>query len=118
LDESLSDSRLVIIDHCGTSLLQTLSANIPTILHWNVETWSLADEAQPYLDGLRRAGIWWGTPEEAAAKATSVYDDPWVWWGSSRVQEERQRFAHRFAFTQLNWIDDWIRILNQEAERS
>lgn len=115
IQQRLKQSRLVVIDHSATTFLETLVANIPTILFWDSERWEVRSEAEPYFEELRQVGILWDSPEAAADKVTAVYDNPWTWWGSPKVQQVRQRFVDRFALARKDWVDSWIRASQQEV---
>ena len=73
------------------------------------------DEATPYFEDLRKVGILWDSPEAAAKKVTEIYDDPWSWWGSEAVQEVRKRFVDRYALARENWVDCWVKALEEEV---
>ena len=88
--------------------------NVPTILFWDPERWEARPEAEPYLGELRRVGMLWDTPEEAAAKLTEVYDDPLRWWGSDETQAVRRRFTDRYALARADWVECWARALEHE----
>lgn len=113
--QRLQQARLVVIDHCQTSFLETMAANIPTILFRDPSCWEVRDEAAPYFDALREAGILWNSPETAAAKVSDVYDDPHAWWNSRTVQEARTRFVNRYALVREDWLARWTQILEEEA---
>ena len=50
LHKSLNKAKLVIIDHCMTTMLETLSENIPTVLFWSTSMHDhIIDEAQYFL---------------------------------------------------------------------
>lgn len=113
--QSLKRSRIVVIDHCSTGFLETLAANIPTILFWNPQRWEVRDEAEPYFESLRRVGILFDSPEAAAAKVAEVYDEPWLWWKSKNLQEVRKRFVDRYALSSHDWLDCWSKALKEEV---
>ena len=109
----LIESRIVVIDHLGTTLLETLAGNIPTILFWDPERWEVRPEAQTYIEGLREVQILQDSPEIAAAKLVEVYGDPAPWWNSDRVQNARRRFVGRHALTKESWISSWVENLRR-----
>lgn len=82
--------RLLVLDHHGTTMLEALAANVPTVLYWTREAWPLTPESEALLDVLARAGIWHATAEEAAAKVNQVWEDPATWWRSTAVQDARR----------------------------
>jgi len=118
LQQRLRESRLVVINYRETSFLETLAADIPTILFWDPQRWEVRNEAEPFFDKLRRAGILWDSPEAAAEKVDEVYDDPWRWWGSAAVQETRWSFANRYALGERDWARSWVRKLRDEIKLS
>ena len=91
--------RLLVLDHNGTTLLESLVANIPMVLFWRREAWALTDEATALLDMLAQAGIWHETPQKAAAKAAEVWHDPLGWWMSDKVQQARREYCAQQALT-------------------
>jgi putative transferase (TIGR04331 family) len=99
-----------------TTFLEALVANIPTILFWDPTRWEMRDEAEPYFEELRNVGILWHSPEAAAAKVDSVYEDPWEWWGVPGLQEVRQRFVDRYALASKDWARQWAKALKDEID--
>ena len=118
IHQRLKQSRIVVIDHSATTFLETLVANIPTILFWNPERWEVRSEAEAYFEELRQAGILWDSPAAAADKVTAVYDKPWAWWGNQDVQAVRQRFINRYALARKNWVNCWSNALKEEVALS
>ena len=100
----LRKNRLFIATYNGTTFLESLSRDIPTIMFWNPEHWELQPSAQPSFDRLKAVGIFHETPESAAAKVAEVWDDVPGWWNQPEVQEAREYFCHRFARTVENPI--------------
>jgi putative transferase (TIGR04331 family) len=118
MKQRLKHSRMVVIDNCATTCLQALTANVPTILFWDPLRWEVRDEAEPYFESLRKAGILWDSPEAAAKKVTAIYDDPWTWWDSKAVQEVRRRFVDRYALARKDWVACWAKALEEELTLS
>ncbi len=115
---SLKAARLVVVDHPLTSFLESLRFGIPTILFWNPRRWEARGQAEPYLESLRQAGILFDLPEAAAAKVMEVYDQPWRWWGSEAIQEVRHAFVDRYALGRKDWVDHWVKALEEEVRGS
>jgi len=99
LSDHLYACRLLVLDHNGTTLLESLVANIPMILFWRRESWALSPDAEALLDMLAQAGIWHETPQQAAAKAAEVWGDPLAWWMSEKVQQARRTYCAQQAMT-------------------
>lgn len=99
LSNHLYACRLLVLDHNGTTLLESLVANIPMVLFWRREAWALTSDATALLDMLAEAGIWHETPQKAAAKAAEVWSDPLAWWMSDKVQQARKAYCVQQALT-------------------
>ena len=104
--------KLVVIDHLATTLLETLAANIPTILFWDPNRWEVRDEAETYFESLRQVGILWHSPERAAEKLVQIYAEPGSWWDSDDLQTVRRQFVTRYALVQQDWISSWVNNLD------
>jgi putative transferase (TIGR04331 family) len=118
IHEKMRSSRLVVIDHLSTSVLETLIADIPTLLFWDPQRWEVREDAEQYFAELRSVGMLWDSPEDAAAKLADIFDDPWSWWRGSELQEARRHFVDRYALGQRDWAGSWARALHEESELS
>ncbi len=107
-------ARLVVIDHLGTTCLETLAANRPTVLFWDPGRWEVRQDAEAEVERLRRAGILWDAPETAAAHVAAVYENPLGWWGGGAVQQARRLFVERHARATPAWVEPWARLLQEE----
>jgi putative transferase (TIGR04331 family) len=114
----LLEARIVVVDHSGTTFLEALRFGVPTILFWDPHLTEVRDEAVAYFEGLRKVGILFNSPEEAAAKVMEVYEDPWAWWNSGLVEEVRQRFVERYALAREDWLECWVKALEEEIALS
>ncbi|MBM4133144.1 MAG: hypothetical protein FJ245_05175 [Nitrospira sp.] len=116
--DALGQCRLVVVDHCGTSFLEALVANKPTITFWNPTQWETRTDAKESLDLLRMAGMLFDSPRQAAAKVCETYDEVSRWWGSAVVQDARRRFIDRYALAREDWLDRWTETLEEELATS
>ena len=109
----LLQCRLLVLDHHGTTLLQALAANIPSVLFWDKEQWSLCPEAEALLDKLAEARIWHPTAESAAMHIRSIWSDVGGWWRSETVQKARQAWADHYALTVApeKFDEMWVKAL-------
>ncbi len=112
LGEHLRRTRLLVIDHHGTTMLEAFSANVPLLLFWNRKLWPLDPEAEKLLELLAEAGIWQPTPEACAKKAAEVWEDPAGWWQGAAIQEARLEYCGRQAlFDKKDPDSAWIQTL-------
>ena len=97
--DHLNESRLSIGTYNGMGILETLSANYPTIVFWNPDHWELRESAKPLFDVLMDVGIFHDTPQSAATKVNEIYEDVQSWWMLTETQKARKIFCDRFANT-------------------
>jgi putative transferase (TIGR04331 family) len=96
--ELLEQTRLYVATYNATTFLESISQGIPTVIFWNPKYWELADNAQPYFDSLKRAGVFFDDSIECAVHVNGIWDDVPAWWASDLVQEAVGSFADRFAY--------------------
>ncbi len=95
---------------CGnnqTSYLETLAADFPTVLFLDPLLWEIREEARPYFEELKSAGICHENPVAAAELVSQICENPASWWRQSEVQAARRHFCERFARTDENWRKCW-----------
>lgn len=102
--EQINCSRLVIATYNSTTYLECLAANFPIIVFWDMNCWEIREEAEPYFEILRSAGIFHDTPESAANMLNSVYANIHTWWGNKNLQSARETFVSQYANTDNNWL--------------
>ena len=102
-----SRAKLTIHNYLGTSWLETLAMNIPTVCFYDPTMYRPRAAAQPFVDALVRVGVVHYSGREAAKFVNSLHGDPSSWWGSSEVQEAREAFVARYANFSDNWLDAW-----------
>ena len=105
--KSASSSKLVLHNYFGTSWLETLAMNVPTVCFVPAGIHRFRAAAQPFIDALVRVGVVHYSGREAAKFVNSLRGDPSSWWGSSEVQEAREAFVARYANFSDNWLDAW-----------
>jgi len=109
--KSLEKCRICICDYCGTTFLESLSLNKPTIVFFNPETNRLCKTEEPYFEQLRKVGILYYRPEDAAQAVNAIYGDVEGWWNRPHLQSVRLQFCERFARTSSDPIGDWSKEL-------
>lgn len=105
--ESLLSSRLVVVDHPGTSMLEALAWDVPVVAFWDPQRIPLRRSAAAQYDSLRAAGILHDSPQTAARHVTAVADDPRAWWDHPDVKAVRQAFCREFAWGSADWPKKW-----------
>jgi len=113
--KSLASCRLFICDNLASTFIDALALNKPTLLFWNPETNILRPEAEGYYRDLKREGVLYHNPEEAATALNSVYDDVEGWWDESQRKTAVGKFCREFALTSRNAVKEWAQELNRVA---
>ena len=108
-----SRAALVVHNYLGTSWLETLAMNVPTVCFYDPEFYRPRAEARPFLDALVRVGVLHYSGSEAAKFVNSLRGNPTAWWQSAEVQEAREAFVARYANFNDNWLEAWT----EEFER-
>lgn len=88
-------SNLVIVDYIGTSYLEALIMNIPTIFFLNPDTYYLSNDYSDFFDSLISVGICQTGPIVAAHFVESVKEDPEKWWMQETVQKAKDDFLQK-----------------------
>lgn len=113
--EQILECNLLVLDHHGTTMLEALVANIPTILYWQKDAWPLCEEAAELLTVLKNAGIWYNSPEEAAHKINVIWPNTEEWWNSAPIQKARMHYcACQALFVHGNENPLWISTLKNQ----
>lgn len=123
-EESLRNCRLYVTDYLGTTYMEALIANKPTILFHDGKMmhneWRA--DAQYYYNKLKSAGILYNSPQEAAYVVNTVYNDVEEWWNRPERQIALKEFCDRFARTSPNalreWMEEFRRIARLKRESS
>ena len=105
--EQYSASRIVIHNYVGTSWLETLGNNIPTICFYDVDAYRFREDAKELLEELVRVKILHLSGSSAAEHANSIDNDINLWWLSEEVQTARKNFAKEFANYSPEWKRTW-----------
>ena len=107
LFDRLKNCRICVSSHNATVFLETLAANIPTVVFFDPNKYEVREEAITAMNSLRAVNILHDTPESAAQFLNSLDSDISAWWNSKEVQETRQQFCQTYANTSGNCIDVW-----------
>jgi putative transferase (TIGR04331 family) len=113
LTDWMKKAKTVVIDHPHTAFLEALTINVPSVFFWDHDIFLMRQEAEPYFQTLRDAGILYKDPVSAARKVNEIFDNPEVWWLSDKVQDVRKEFCSRFAYARRDWIDVWVKELRK-----
>ena len=93
----IRNSRLVVATSNGTTFLETLNLNIPTLITWDSSYVQLRPEAFTYFQRLEEAGIFHSSNHSFADHVTRHWNNIESWWASDTVQSARLLFCNEFS---------------------
>ena len=114
--DTLEKCKLLATDHFGTSFLESMQANTPTVCFLNKSSYLFRNSFTPYLKDLEKTKIVFFDGKAAAKHINEVYNNLNDWWFSEAVQLARQRFVDKYASTSENWMNVWIKELFSVVE--
>ncbi|MBF0363039.1 MAG: hypothetical protein HQK49_18610 [Oligoflexia bacterium] len=107
LIELMKDSRMLVSDHLGTSIMEALLVNIPLIFFLNYDKNILRESSLSYFNELIDAEIMFLRPEDAALKLNEIYGDVRQWWENPYRQKVKDKFLNRYCLCAKDWIKTW-----------
>ena len=102
-----AESRLVVHNYLGTSWLETLAMDIPTVCFFDQDTYAFRAEAQPHIDALERVGILHRSGADAGRFVAGLSDDPDGWWQAEDVKSARRAFVEKYSNFSRDWATKW-----------
>lgn len=105
--EQYGSSRIVFHNYLGTSWLETMGLDIPTICFYDVDAYRFRPDARSLLEDLVRVGILHISGESAADHANLIENDVAKWWLRDDVQAAKRNFTRQFANFSQDWKESW-----------
>ena len=107
--DQYSVSRIVFHSYLGTSWLETLGTNTPTICFYDPDAYNFRTDAKFLIEALDRVGILHTSGMGAAMHANKIDGNVEAWWFSADVQSARTNFTEKFANFSTDWKSQWQR---------
>jgi len=107
--DQYSISRIVFHSYLGTSWLETLGINTPTICFYDPDAYKFRSDAKSLIEALIQVGILHISGRSAASHANKIDGNVQSWWLSTDVQLARTNFAEKFANFSTEWKSQWQR---------
>ena len=112
LSKAILNSRLIISTYNGSTYQETLSANIPTIIYWDIHLSEIPFLAKDDFKNLENVGIFHRNPVSAAKFLNKIWGNLDNWWNSKSVQICRKEFCDKYCDRETNIIENLSRSLN------
>ncbi len=116
LEKRLNNSKLIVLDHFDTIILEVLSQNYPTVVYIDKNIHSFRKPEIIAL--LEEAKILFYDEVAAAEHINTISDNIDKWWQSDMVQKAREKFCYYYARTTKDWAGDWIKEFNNILEEN
>jgi putative transferase (TIGR04331 family) len=107
----IEESKLVVHGYDSTGILETLSADIPTIAVWRNGIDHVLPWARPIYESMFEAELFFNDPTLAAQKINEVWPEIDLWWRSVEIQTLRHKFCYHFARQSKKPIRDLLKVL-------
>jgi len=115
--ELVKDCRIYIATYNGTSFLEPLNWNIPTIIFWDPKYNELNKIAKSDFELLKNVGIFHETPESAAKQMTKIWDNISDWWNSNQLQSTRRNFCSKYVKSYSNPVNTASKIIKKTTKK-
>ena len=114
-------ARIVLCTSIGTTYIETIHRNIPTVIFLDPAISPLKAEHAQIFESMKHSGILHFSAESAAAHINSVWDKVDEWWQSEPVRDSITQFSNLFNRTvndPISFLQSVISgNLNQEESR-
>lgn len=108
-EQAVAASRIVVVPYRGSTYIQTLHANVPTIIFFS-PLWPLEESSREFYVMLSDVGIFHSDAVTATKKIVEVWPNVGKWWSSRPVQDAVGAWNAAYAET---YHDPVGRILEQ-----
>ena len=105
--DSLNTCRLFISDHFGTTFLEALQSNTPSIIFINKSSYLFRKDFKPFVKKMIHFKILFYDPIEASIFVNSNERNIIKWWFSDDLQKFRKEFINKHALTSKKWKSVW-----------
>ena len=93
----VGSAKMVIVAHNSTTLPETMSLGIPTLITWTQNWVEIREDAEPIFEKLAEVGIYHVDPVALANHISNIWEDVDGWWNSSEVLKARELFCCYYA---------------------
>ena len=114
--KTISKCYIFVVNHPGSSLLEAIAMNAPTIIFFDPLTWIMNDDAQEAFNQLQKVGIYHKTPKSAASLINKIFKDVNGWWQKPFRQRVIKKFCRTYASNSSNWQNIWISFIKEQLK--
>jgi len=101
------EKKLIICTYNATAFLESMSANIPTVLFWDPNIWQIRESAKGDFLLLESVGILHYSAESAAECINNIWNNVGTWWNEPCRVKAVEEFCYKYARKENNWRKKW-----------
>ena len=109
--DSLKNSRIVIYSFPSSGHLECIYTNTPMLMFYFNDLNLMEKETKIYFKKFIKLGIIHTNPHKMYKKLKEVYDDPYSWWYSKKVQKVIKDYSQRFCKENNDIVDNLLKII-------
>jgi putative transferase (TIGR04331 family) len=110
----INNSKLVVCSYIGTTYLETLPKNIPTIIFEDFKNTLFRDDVKEHLNELKNANILFENPESASKFVNKNWNNLSEWWLDKNTQEIIKNFCQIYSKKNENKLKELSEIIKSE----
>ena len=111
ISKVVTKCRIVICTYNASSYLETLAANIPTIIYWDDNYWEILEESKYDFMNLEKVKIFHKSEESALEHLNKYWNDISSWWLIPEVQKARVEFCNKYVRFNPSLIRSLVKFL-------
>lgn len=109
--QAVSKSRIVVTNYNGTTYIQTMALNVPTVVFWDKNLWEIDLRYADIFQELNQAGVLFYSVKDCAEFLNLNYESIENWWASEKVQICVKNFLNIFGKVNRSSLSEFAKQL-------
>ncbi|MDB3990729.1 LIC12162 family protein [Gammaproteobacteria bacterium] len=110
--DDLFESSVAVINTNSTTILESFSLNIPTLIILDYDVWLPNEMAISDFNLLKDSQILFESSKDAAFWLNENFDSLEEWWMEKERQELLNEFIKKYAYSSEDYLNQWKRFIN------
>lgn len=111
LRQSFSSAKIIVCTYPETTFSEAMATGRPVILLYHADINERHPATFRLIDIMRKAKIIFHDSEQASDHINKIWDNPLLWWNSSKVVEAREAFKSQAGRINKTWLAEWKDLL-------
>ena len=99
---------LIITNYFGTTHLESIAANIPTMILYNTTKEMFSKNMYEMVVKLNNVNVTHTSAKKMYDFIMSIRNMPMQWWGSNELQNTLKEYNRKFSNIDKKWFDKWL----------